>query len=108
MKIFRPVINDYKFKTQRGKQRYLIRFSHEKTYIFSQYNNRDNFGKVQFANSGQTFNPLVYETNPQQNLAVLPTGKSFAILGVDDIKYYDVKHLQLHLYIIQLLEADMY
>lgn len=78
-----------------------------KTYIFSQYNNKDNFGKVQFANSGQTFNPLVYETNLQQNLAVLPIGKSFSILGVDDIKYYDVKHLQLHLYIIPHLEADM-
>ena len=91
MKIFRPVISDYKFKTQRGEAKIFDTvFSHEKTYIFSQYNNRDNFGKVQFANSGQTFNPLVYETNLQQNLAVLPTGKSFAILGVDDIKYYDV------------------
>ncbi|MCL1679467.1 putative porin [Elizabethkingia miricola] len=92
MKIFKPVISDYKFKTQRGEAKIFDTvFSHEKTYIFSQYNNKDNFGKVQFANSGQTFNPLVYETNLQQNLAVLPTGKSFSILGVDDIKYYDVK-----------------
>jgi hypothetical protein len=36
MKIFKPVISDYKFKTQRGKQRYLIRFFHMKNiYLFT-------------------------------------------------------------------------
>ncbi|WP_407491521.1 putative porin [Elizabethkingia meningoseptica] len=92
LKIFKPVINDYKFKTQRGEEKIFDTvFSHEKTYVFSQFNNKDNFGRIQFPNSGQTFNPMVYELNQQQNLAVLPTGKSFNILGIDDIKYYNVK-----------------
>ena len=63
----------------------------DKTYIFSQYNNRDNFGRVQVANIGAGFNPLIYEHNPEQNLALLPTNKSYGILGVNDIHYYDVK-----------------
>ncbi|WP_228465330.1 putative porin, partial [Chryseobacterium indologenes] len=92
LKIFKPVINDYKFKTQRGEEKIFDTvFSHEKTYVFSQFNNKDNFGRIQFPNSGQTFNPMVYELNQQQDLAVLPTGKSFNILGIDDIKYYNVK-----------------
>jgi len=62
-----------------------------KTYIFSQYNNRDNFGRVQFANIGSGFNPLSYEVNAEQNLALLPTNKSYGILGINDVKYYDVK-----------------
>jgi hypothetical protein len=29
--------------------------------------------------------------NKEQNLALLPTQKSHFILGIDDVKYYDVK-----------------
>jgi len=92
VKIFQPTIEDYKWKTQKGEyQIFDTVFTPEKTFVFSQFNNRDNFGKIQFPNIGQPFNPLVYEPNPEMNLAVLPTGKSFGILGVDDIPYYDVK-----------------
>ncbi|WP_367118516.1 putative porin [Chryseobacterium sp.] len=62
-----------------------------KTYIFSQYNNHDNFGKVQPANIGAGFNPLVFEVNAEQSLSLLPSNKSYMILGADDVKYYDVK-----------------
>jgi hypothetical protein len=92
LKIFKPTINDYLYQTQFAEKKVfdtVITF--DKTYIFSQYNNRDNFGRVQVANIGAGFNPLIYEHNPEQNLALLPTNKSYGILGVNDIHYYDVK-----------------
>ncbi len=92
LKIFRPTIKDYQFYTQFSERKILDTvFTHDKTFIFSQWNNRDNFGKIQFANIGAGFNPLVYEVYPEQNLSLLPTNKSFGILGIRDIKYYDVK-----------------
>ncbi|RNA60750.1 hypothetical protein D1631_01780 [Chryseobacterium nematophagum] len=92
LKIFKPTINDYLYQTQySAKKVFDTVMTFDKTYIFSQYNNKDNFGKVQFANVGAGFNPLSYEVVPEQNLALLPTNKSYGILGVDDIHYYDVK-----------------
>ncbi|QCX52964.1 putative porin [Elizabethkingia sp. JS20170427COW] len=92
VKIFKPTINDYRFKTQRGDYKVFDTvFNAQKTFVFSQFNNKDNFGKVQFPNVGSRFNPMAYEQNAQQNLAVLPTGKSFNIISADEIKYYDVK-----------------
>lgn len=92
MKIFKPTIYDYKFRTQYSEEKIFDTvFTHNKYYVFSQYNNRDNFGKIQFANVGAGFQPLVFERNPEQNLELLPTNKSFGILGITDIKYYDVK-----------------
>lgn len=92
LKIFKPTINDYQYQTQYSEKKIFdTAMTFNKTYIFSQYNNRDNFGRVQFANIGSGFNPLSYETNAEQNLSLLPTNKSYGILGVNDIKYYDVK-----------------
>lgn len=92
LQIFKPTINDYLYQTQFSeKQVFDTVMTFNKTYIFSQYNNRDNFGRVQMANIGAGFNPLTYETNPEQNLAILPTHKSYGILGINDIRYYDVK-----------------
>ncbi|NAW52036.1 hypothetical protein GNY06_11875 [Elizabethkingia argentiflava] len=92
IKIFKPSIQDYKFRTEGGADKIFdIALTPDKTFIFSQFNNKDNFGKVQFPNSGQPFNPLMFELMPQQNLAVLPTGKAFNMLRVADIRYYDVK-----------------
>jgi hypothetical protein len=34
---------------------------------------------------------LVFSVNKEQNLALLPTNKSHFIVGIDDVKYYDVK-----------------
>lgn len=90
--IFKPTIYDYQYQTQfSGKKIFDTVFTKDKTFQFSQYNNRDNFGKIQFANIGAGFQPLVFEMNTEKNLALLPTKKSFFILGIDDIKYYDVK-----------------
>ena len=92
LEIFKPTIYDYTYKSQfSDKKIFDTVFTQNKTFIFSQYNNRDNFGKIQFANIGSGFQDLVYSVNPEQNLAVLPTNKSHFILGIDDIKYYDVK-----------------
>lgn len=92
LKIFKPTINDYLYQKQFGEKKIFDTvMTVDKTYIFSQYNNKDNFGKAQFANIGAGFNPLSFEVNAQQNLALMPTNKSYGILSVDDINYYDVK-----------------
>jgi hypothetical protein len=92
LKIFKPTINDYLYQTQFSEKKVFDTvMTFNKTYIFSQYNNRDNFGRVQMANIGAGFNPLSYEVHPEQNLSLLPTHKSYGILGVNDIHYYDVK-----------------
>ena len=90
--IFKPTIYDYQFQTQFSEKKIFDTvFSYDKTFIFSQYNNRDNFGKIQFANIGAGFQDLVFDVNTEQNLSLLPSRKSHFILGMGDIKYYDVK-----------------
>lgn len=92
LKIFKPTINDYLFQTQFSEKKVFDTvMTFDKTHIFSQYNNRDNFGRVQPANIGSGFNPLVFEVNPEQNLSLLPSNKSYMILGANEVKYYDVK-----------------
>lgn len=92
LKIFKPTIYDYTYRTQFSEKKIFDTvFTHDKTFIFSQYNNRDNFGKVQFANVGSGFNPLVFEVDTEQNLSLLPTNKSYFIKGIKEIRYYDVK-----------------
>ena len=92
MKIFKPTIQDYKYQNQYSdKKVFDTVMTADKTYLFSQFNDKDNFGKVQFANIGAGFNPLSYEVNAEQNLSLLPTNKSYGILGPNDIRYYDVK-----------------
>ena len=92
IQIFRPTIDDYQFFTQFSQRKaFDTVFTIGKSYQFTQYNNRDNFGKTQFANIGEGFQNLVYKTDSEQDLALLPTRKSFFILGIKDIKYYDVK-----------------
>lgn len=92
LQIFKPTIYDYTYRTQFSEKKIFDTvLTQDKTFIFSQYNNRDNFGRIQFANIGAGFQPLVYEFNPEQNLSLLPTNKSYIIQGIGDIRYYDVK-----------------
>ncbi|ANF50391.1 hypothetical protein A0O34_07620 [Chryseobacterium glaciei] len=92
LKIFKPTINDYLHQTQFSEKKVFDTvMTFEKTYIFSQYNNKDNFGRVQVANIGAGFNPLSYEVNAEQNLSLLPENKLYGIIGINDVKYYDVK-----------------
>ncbi len=92
LKIFKPTINDYQYQTQFSEKKVFDTvMTFDKTYIFSQQNNKDNFGRVQPSNIGSGFNPLVFEVNDEQNLSLLPSNKSYMIMGVNDVKYYDVK-----------------
>lgn len=92
LKIFKPTISDYKYRTQFGEEKVFdTTFAVRRSYELTQYNNRDNFGKVQFGNIGAGFQDLVFRLNPEQNLSLLPTNKSHFIIGIDDVKYYDVK-----------------
>lgn len=92
LKVFKPTINDYRFKTENSEYRTIdTTFTAQHSYEYTQYNNRDNFGKIQFANIGAGFQDLMYRWNPNQTLTLLPTNKSHFIIGIDDVKYYDVK-----------------
>ena len=92
LQIFKPTIFDYTYKTQFSEKKIFDTvFTQDKTFIFSQYNNKDNFGKIQFANTGSGFQDLVFEADTEQNLTLLPKKKSFFIVGINDIRYYDVK-----------------
>lgn len=92
LKIFKPTINDYQYQTQFSEKKVFDTvMTFDKTYIFSQQNNKDNFGRVQPANIGAGFNPLVFKVNPEENLSLLPSNKSYMIIGANDVKYYDVK-----------------
>ncbi|RXM40009.1 hypothetical protein BOQ62_08085 [Chryseobacterium sp. CH21] len=92
LKIFKPTINDYLYQTQFSEKKVFDTvMTFDKTYIFSQQNNKDNFGRIQPANIGAGFNPLVFEVNAEENLSLLPSNKSYMIIGANDVKYYDVK-----------------
>ena len=92
LKIFKPTINDYLIQNQfSDKKVFDTVFTVDKSYTFTQFNNRDNFGKIQFSNIGSGYQDLVFNVNKEQNLALLPTKKSHFILGIDDVRYYDVK-----------------
>ena len=92
LKIFKPTINDYLIQNQfSDKKVFDTVFTVDKSYMFTQFNNRDNFGKIQFSNIGSGYQDLVFNVNKEQNLALLPTKKSHFILGIDDVRYYDVK-----------------
>ena len=92
LEIYKPTINDYQVKKRFSEKKVFdTTFAIQKSYIFSQYNKKDNFGKIQYANIGSGFQNLVYEKNTEQNLTLLPENKSFFILGENDINYYDVK-----------------
>ncbi len=92
LKIFKPTIYDYQYQTQFSEKKIFDTvMTFNKTYIFSQYNNIDNFGRVQFANIGAGFNQLSYELNAEQTLSLMPENKSYGIIGINDVKYYDVK-----------------
>ncbi|MDR2204953.1 MAG: putative porin [Flavobacteriaceae bacterium] len=92
LEIFKPSIEDYQYYTRFSEKKIFDTvFTLEKYYRFSQYYNRDIFGKIPFANVGTGFQPLVFKTDSEQNLSLLPANKSFGILKINDIKYYDVK-----------------
>ena len=92
LEIYKPTINDYLVKTRFSEKKiYDTSFAIGRSYVVTQYNKQDNFGKIQSANIGSGFQNLVYEKNAEQNLSLLPENKSFYIKSENEINYYDVK-----------------
>lgn len=92
MEIYKPTINDYLVKTRFSEKKiYDTTFTIERSYIVTQYNKQDNFGRIPSSNIGSGFQNLVYQKDAEQNLNLLPENKSFYIKGENEINYYDVK-----------------
>ncbi|WP_312823034.1 putative porin [Epilithonimonas sp.] len=92
LEIYKPTINDYQVKKRFSEKKiYDTTFTIERSYVVTQYNKQDNFGKIQSSNIGSGFQNLMYEKSSEQNLSLLPENKSFYIIGENDINYYDVK-----------------
>lgn len=91
LRIHRPVITDYTYWRENDLTPSIIDTTLSiENYYNQNFTQKDMFGKINFPNSGQTFNPLVYE-NRRFKLNLLPEGKSFNYLHAEDIRYYDVK-----------------
>lgn len=93
LQVFIPTIKDYQFFKQNGeKKSFDTVFTIDKYYQFIRYNNRDSFGKIQFANIGSGFQDLVFENkDSEDSFFLLPKNKSYFISHIKDIDYYDVK-----------------
>lgn len=91
LRIHRPVITDYTYWRESDLRHTIIDTTLSiQNYYNQNFTQKDMFGKLNFPNSGQTFNPLVYE-NRRFKLNLLPEGKSFNYIYAEDVKYYDVK-----------------
>lgn len=63
----------------------------DKFYKNRMFNHKDYFGSMPFSNIGETFNPLLFSADYQENIDLLPFGKSNNLLRTEEVKYYDVK-----------------
>lgn len=90
LKIYNPVIGDYNFWTLNLSKRQIDTILSIDNYYKQNIYQQDLFNFQQFPNLGQALNPLT-PYRVENNLQLLPKGKSFMYLHEDDIKYYDVK-----------------
>lgn len=91
IKIFNPTWEDYKY--QKGNENYAVfdsTFTIKKLYQHNNYTQKDSFGKLLFANIGQTFQPLLYENNDTE-IEMIPFGKSINLIKIEDVRYFNVK-----------------
>lgn len=92
MNIFQPTIEDYTYRTEFGPVvTYDTTFTVERSYRLTQYNNKDNYGSIQFANIGSGFQRLLFRPDSFPIHDLLPERKSFFYIESDSVKYYDVK-----------------
>ncbi|MDR1876901.1 MAG: putative porin [Flavobacteriaceae bacterium] len=92
IKHYNPTIRSYKYWTEEHpKTIFDTVLTLDKYYKNRNYNYKDSFGVIPFSNIGQTFNPLLYTTKINSSIDLLPTGKSFNLLGAEDIRYFDVQ-----------------
>lgn len=90
LKIFRTQISDYQiWYENKTKQQVDTALTLASFYKQNSYK-RDLFDYQQFPNIGQALNPLTLYTI-ENNLQLLPTGKSFTLVREEEIPYYNVK-----------------
>ncbi len=92
LKIFQPTGKDYLFwRADHPKKPFDTALSLRNQYRYTQFNNRDNFGKQAFNNVGQPFNTLFFKLAGDNHLQLLPEGKEQVYLYKDSVRYFDVK-----------------
>lgn len=90
LKIYNPVIGDYNFWTDRLSKRQVDTVMTIDSFYRQNVYQQDLFSFQQFPNWGQTLNPLV-PVSPDDNLQLLPTGKSWMYTKENEVRYFDVK-----------------
>lgn len=90
LEIFNPKISDYNYWVQRQPKQIIDTVLTIDNFYKQNVYGKDLFEFQQFSNLGQSLNPLV-PYSLDDNLQILPVGKSFMYLKEEDIKYYDVK-----------------
>ncbi|MEP0262627.1 putative porin [Dokdonia sp.] len=85
----RPPVEDYKIISIKNDTITVdTSLTIAKDYKFN-YLRKDRYGLLPFANTGQTYNTLVYDFDKQSTLPnSVAQARHFNYLGVDDIKYY--------------------
>ncbi|MDR2123158.1 MAG: putative porin [Flavobacteriaceae bacterium] len=92
LKHYNPTIESYKYWTENlPKTVFDTVLTLDKYYKNRMYNHKDNFGTMPFSNIGQTFAPLLYTTEMNSPIDLIPTGKSFNLLEAEEIRYFDVQ-----------------
>lgn len=90
LQIFRTTIEDYTFwRLNESKQTIDTTLTIENFYRHNVYQ-KDLFGYQQFPNHHQALNPLTPQIR-REPFSILPLGKSFQYIGVEDVRYFDVK-----------------
>ena len=90
LQIYNPTIGDYNFWTDKLSKRQIDTAMTIDTFYHQNVYQKDLYSYQTFPNWGQTLNPL----KPEQiddNLQLLPIGKSWMYTKPQDVKYYDVK-----------------
>lgn len=85
----RPPVQDYKIISINRDTTFVDTTLHiEKDYKFN-YLRKDRYGLLPFANTGQTYNTLIYDFNNQRTLpGYIAQARHFAYQEVEDINYY--------------------
>ncbi|WP_128330340.1 putative porin [Apibacter sp. HY039] len=92
VKIYNPTIQSYKYwKEESPKTIFDTVLTIDKYYKNRMYNFKDYFGSMPFSNIGEAANQLLYSTKINSSIDLMPAGKSSNILGVEDIRYFDVQ-----------------
>ncbi|MDR3273504.1 MAG: putative porin [Flavobacteriaceae bacterium] len=92
LKTYNPTIQSYRYWTEdQPKASFDTVLTLDKYYKNRMYNHKDYFGTMPFSNIGQVFNPLLYTADLASPIDLIPFGKKYYLLGINDIRYFDVQ-----------------